>query len=108
MGKRVQLIIRNCNISMLGTIMFAAEEVDVCLKVVWPKNPRLRVGQSAMLKANNGYRWSGMILWVENEYPDLMLLASSTSCGFIRRQHQVTILCIEKPSGQYLGLICDE
>jgi hypothetical protein len=26
-------------------------------------------GQSATLKAEDGYRWSGTIAWVENEYP---------------------------------------
>jgi hypothetical protein len=72
------------------------------------------------LKAEDGYQWSGTTAWVKNEYPDpdahgffdfvgihkettpgkrmstliLMFLASSTSWGFIRRQHQVTILCI--------------
>jgi hypothetical protein len=95
MGKRVQLIVRNRGISMLGTVTFAAEEVCVCLKVVRPKNPGLQVGQSAMLMAEDGYLWSGTIVWVENEYPDPDAPGFFDFVGgSIRRQHHVTILCI--------------
>lgn len=36
--------------------------------MVWPKNPRLRVGHSAELKAVGGGQWSGKISRVQNEY----------------------------------------